>query len=396
MTAGCAPSSPGPAAGPAGPEVRWVRKPGGRVTVEVVGADSEALSALALPQVRREDWPSFLSVTVADGTRAGGAKRTPMLGTYRVTRDVITFEPRFPLEPGLRYRAEFDPARLRAVAAELSGRAGRRIDLKTPDVGSVAVEFSLPPPRSEPTTTVTAVYPSGDRLPENLLKFYLHFSAPMSRGEAYERVHLLDGSGKPIDLPFLELGEELWDPEGKRFTLLFDPGRIKSGLKPREEAGPVLEAGKPYTLVIDRDWHDARGNPLRDSFRKTFRAGPADKASPDPRAWKIHAPKSGTRDPLALILPEPLDHAMLRRTITVTGPSGRTVPGEVAIDSHETRWLFTPERRWEPGAYSLIADTSLEDLAGNGIGRPFEVDVFRKVERRENLETITLRFRIGN
>ena len=60
-----------------------------------------------------------------------------------------------------------------------------------------------------------------------------------------------------MDAPFLELDEELWSPDGDSLHLVFDPGRIKRGLKPREEVGPVLEAGKSYSLVIDREWVDA-------------------------------------------------------------------------------------------------------------------------------------------
>ena len=63
--------------------------------------------------------------------------------------------------------------------------------------------------------------------------------------------------------PFLELDEELWSPDGTRFTLIFDPGRIKRGLKPREEVGPVLEAGKSYSLVIDRRLARRIGKPAR-------------------------------------------------------------------------------------------------------------------------------------
>ena len=94
----------------------------------------------------------------------------------------------------------------------------------------------LAKPKTEPTV-VTQVYPTSDKLPENQLKFYLHFSAPMSRGDSYKHIQLLDEKGKAVELPFLELDEELWDPAGKRFTLFFDPGRIKRGLKPREEVG---------------------------------------------------------------------------------------------------------------------------------------------------------------
>ena len=139
----------------------------------------------------------------------------------------------------------------------------------------------------------------------------------MSRGEAYRRIRLLDAAGKPVDDPFLELDEELWSPDGTRFTLLFDPGRIKRGLKPREEVGPVLEAGKSYYLVIDRDWLDADGKPLKAGFRKTFRVGPPDETSPDPKTWSVRPPAPETRDPLEVRFPEPLDRALLDRLIAV-------------------------------------------------------------------------------
>ena len=121
---------------------------------------------------------------------------------------MLVFRPRFPLQPGLRYRA-------------VLGKSG--------DGQPLVRFFDLPTEHIEPMTHVRAVYPSADLLPENLLKFYLHFSAPMSRGEVYRRTRLLDGSGKSVEMAFLELEQELWDAEGKRLTILFDPGRIKRG-----------------------------------------------------------------------------------------------------------------------------------------------------------------------
>jgi hypothetical protein len=241
---------------------------------------------------------------------------------------------------------------------------------------------------------VEHVYPSKDTLPENQLKFYLHFSAPMSRGEAYRHVRLLDAHGKAIDLPFLELDEELWDGAGKRFTLFFDPGRIKRGLKPREEVGPALEEGKRYTLVIDRAWPDAEGEALKQPYRKSFRVGPPDDNPPDPTTWKLRPPAPGTRAPLVVTFPKPLDHALLHRLIWVTDSQGRKVPGTPAVADEETRWRFTPLQTWAAGTYHLVIDTRLEDLAGNTIGRPFEVDVFRPVQREVKTEAVRLRFDI--
>ena len=70
----------------------------------------------------------------------------------------------------------------------------------------------------------------------------------MLRGEAWEHLQLLDSNGKVIDLAFLEIDQELWDRDQRRLTVLFDPGRIKRGVLPRDEIGAALEAGKSYTL----------------------------------------------------------------------------------------------------------------------------------------------------
>lgn len=304
--------------------------------------------------------------------------RPPLLGTYTVDPEkrTVGFLPRFPLEPGVHYRLVYrDPtARGRFLTHTLS-------------VPALA--------RSVPTTRVVRVAPAGDVLPENLLKFYIHFSAPMGRGSAYEHVALLDESGRALDLPFLELGEELWGPNQQRFTLLFDPGRIKTGLKPREELGPVLRAGRTYTLVVDRRWRDAAGLPLAEGFRKTFRVGPPDATPPDPKAWTLTTPAAGTRAALVVRFPEPLDRALLERTLAVAGADGKPVAGRTAVHGDETAWSFWPEAPWGAGAYTLRVDRTLEDRAGNAIGRPFEVDVFRAVQRRETAEAVTVPFTVG-
>ena len=401
---GCAPGLPGSAAtsksslnAPIPPRIRWVQRPGSdRVAVEVLDADPEILGPLGRSKLTPEQWSSFFSIVVADDSDLV-KKKTPILGSYKRSAELaIVFEPRFPLEPGLKYRAEFNPVQLYAtVPPEGGGCSLCPIPWEPRTKKIVVSEFSLSARAAEATTSVAHVYPSRDELPENLLRFYVHFSAPMSRGEVYERVHLLDASGIPLESPFLELAEELWDPSGIRLTLQFDPGRIKKGLKPREEVGPILEAGKKYSLVIDRGWPDAQGNPLTAEYRKAFTAVPADETSPDPKSWKIHAPAARSREPLEVTFPESLHHAMLGRVLAVTDARTELVQGQIEIDRGETRWRFTPDVSWTPGPYALVVDQSLEDLAGNNITRPFEVDVFQKVERRATVETITLPFNQG-
>ena len=111
----------------------------------------------------------------------------------------------------------------------------------------------------------------------------------MRKGDSWKHLRLLR-DGVPVEYPFLELDQELWDRDQRRFTVLFDPGRIKRGLASLAEAGPALEEGHNYTLVIDRDWRDARGALLAEEFRKEFHVGAADRTPPDPKKWGVTAP----------------------------------------------------------------------------------------------------------
>ena len=72
------------------------------------------------------------------------------------------------------------------------------------------------------------------------------------------------------------------------------------------------------------------------------------------------------------------------------------VAGESAIEAGETRWLFTPRDPWTAGDYDLVALAFLEDLAGNRIGRAFEVDNFERTDLTPEPEKRTLRFNIAS
>jgi hypothetical protein len=308
-----------------------------------------------------EGWPSVFAVYAGEGDAP------PMLGAYTVENGRLTFRPRFPPAPGLRSRAVF----------------------RAPGKPALEAVFESPKVDLAPSTRVEHVYPSVDLLPDNQLKFYVHFSAPMRRGEAWQRIHLLDQKGSPVELPFLEVDQELWDREYKRLTVLFDPGRIKRGLAPLAEVGPAIEEGKRYTLLIEREWRDARGATLTAEFRKPFRVGPADRTPPDTSQWRLSKPRAGTPDALVVTFPKPLDYALLMRLLDVPG-----VAGTVSVGRMETEWRFVPKNTWKAGAYKLTVDRSLEDLAGNRIGRPFDVDTFERVSDHLDRETVSLPFEI--
>ena len=246
------------AAPPQNYSVRWTTDPAdtNKIGVEVTGLSADTIQELQRPEWKPAQWQELLSVYAGQGDLISDIGLLPMLGVYRVVSNLFRFDPQFPLEPGVNYRAIFHPDRL----------PGDRAKGGDP----IMADFKAPSRQSSPTTVVTHVYPSADVLPENLLKFYVHFSAPMSRGHIYDYMHLRDDAGKEVEIPFLEIDEELWNPAMTRLTLFIDPGRIKRGVQPLEEVGPALQEGKRYRLVIDQLWKDGSGNPLKEAFQKTF------------------------------------------------------------------------------------------------------------------------------
>jgi hypothetical protein len=352
------------------PRIQWVPA-AERTCVEVSGLDDAALVAVRDWPV--EKWRELLAVRVKqDGAPA-------MLGKWQADARTVRFTPQFPLTPGVAYRAEFDTIRLPGAAA---------------DARRVTSEFTVPTPPRGAATVVTHVFPSADEVPENLLKFYLHFSAPMSRGHIYDHIHLRNEAGKDVELPFLEIDEELWDPEMKRLTLFIDPGRIKRGVRPLEEIGPALEQGRRFTLAIDAAWLDATGQPLAQKHERTFRVGPPDRAPIEPSEWKITAPSAGSTDALRIAFPKPMDHALALRLLRVTRAAGTPVEGTTALADAERRWTFTPARPWLPGPHQLIVTTTLEDLAGNNIGKAFEVDLRERGELLDLAKSVKLPFEV--
>lgn len=195
--------------------------------------------------------------------------------------------------------------------------------------------------------------------------------------------------------PFLPLDTEFWNGDRTRFTVFFDPGRVKRGVLPNEQMGRSLQNGRAYTLVVDREWRDGQGLPLTQAFRRTFRVGPPDNRRIDTTTWRVAPPAAGTRDGLVVTFPKPLDHGLLMRALGVVARNGSAVEGTVAIGSVETEWAFTPRAPWAPGEYRLKVLTILEDLAGNGILKSFEVDRFDRADTRGEPPAVYVDFRVA-
>lgn len=332
----------------------------GADAVVVTGLSSDELHSLEEQSLDDAAWRRVLRVMVAGGP----VDQPAVAGTYEIAGDAIRFRPMFPFDPGRRYDVAFDRARVP----------------RPHDDTSVSATLVLPAIEQAPSTRVTRILPTSGEWPENLLRLYVEFSAPMSRTSGLNHVRLIDDQGLEVVDPFLPLDVEFWNADYTRYTLFLDPGRVKQGILPNEQLGRALVAGRRYALEVDAEWRDANGLPLIESYRQTLEAGPADERPVDPSGWRIEAPGAGSPDALVVTFPEPLDHGLLQRAVGVVDADGAPVMGETVIEEGETSWRFVPRDAWQAGGYALVVLSILEDPAGNQVGKRFEVDRFDRVD----------------
>ena len=70
------------------------------------------------------------------------------------------------------------------------------------------------------------------------------------------------------------------------------------------------------------------------------------------------------------------------------------VSGRVTVERGETRWQLQPEAPWRAGKYTLRTGADITDLAGNKVGRAFEIDRFEQVDERLVRQTRDIPFSI--
>ncbi|GAB4038915.1 hypothetical protein GCM10028774_38640 [Spirosoma jeollabukense] len=302
-----------------------------------------------------------LAVRLAD-------QNTAILGNYKRIDDSIIFEPLIPFTRGLRYVLWLKNKRLS--------------------------EITIPGLSSGDKPALLAIYPSGDSLPDNLLKIYLHFSRPMREGQSQKYVSLVKNKTDTLPGVFLDLQPELWNAERTILTLWLDPGRIKRDLQPNKRLGAPLQRGEQYQLVVSAAWPDQQGATLAKTTTKTFSTVQRDSLSPVPARWRINQPRTGSGQPLDVAFGESLDYNLLTETLHVLDQDRKIVSGKWQLADSEKRGLFIPSEAWKGGLYRLRIESRLEDLAGNNLNRPFDRNITGKNRPVSTQPFVELRFNV--
>ena len=274
-----------------------------------------------------------------------------------------------------------------------------------PDKTLLAPNGAMPTGRRHLPAPPVRIEPGHGCLPANHLKFYLHFTGPMERGAVFQYLRLAEIDRNGVEIaevpePFREV--ELWDETFTRLTLWFHPGRQKPGVNLNVEIGPILEPGKRYRLKISEKWRTESGTPLGDApVALEFAAKEPDLTQPNPAKWLFQT----TAGRLVIHTDDLLDPASQLTSLSI-----RSADGKVTEEIETIRATVRPSPKppflstslqifrrggaWPPGRYRLIVDPKLEDLAGNSVARPFNVDLEKRPGFAERTEPVVISFEI--
>ena len=214
------------------------------------------------------------------------------------------------------------------------------------------------------------VRPAGGTVPANLLRLHLEFDVPSWIPHALAAVRLVGDEG-PIEMPFLDLEEGLWDPDLRRLTLLLHPGRIKSGLLARAALGGALAPALPLWLQVELTAFTADAGSGWTTVA-SFDVVAAETRPLDMTAWTLDAPPAASNVPLTVWFDRTVDALALRHGLAVLDATDQPVPVAVLPADDGRSVALAPERPWDAGAHRLVVRDDFEDVAGNRIGVAFE------------------------
>jgi hypothetical protein len=291
--------------------------------------------------------PAYEHLSIFVENKAGDYGSNAVQGRYSIKNEYLVFTPYFPFELGMKY-----------VARTINPGKNDDFAYHTFQVGKK---------QTYAKAKVLSIHPLADEIPENSLRFYIYFNTPMKKGHALKHIQLADPQGNVDKHAFMEFKQELWSPDGKRLTVLFDPGRIKRGVSTNFELGPSLLEGNKYTLTISGTWQDVYGQELSVKATKEFIVGSAYRTTLKVGELYIQKPEANSTEKLSIHFDRIIDHALVQSMIRIEDEKNKAIAGSWETSGDETVVHFIPAKPWKKGKYKIIMDGSFEDVAGNNL-----------------------------
>ncbi len=290
-------------------------------------------------------------------------------GRYKIEGDYLMFSPFYPFDQGMTYTVR-----------------SKHLDN---DSDYSYQSFLLEKNHLVEEAKVLQVYPTANLLPENMLRFYIYFNTPMQKGQALNYIQLIDADGNIDAQAFMEFKQELWSSDGKRLTILFDPGRIKRGVSTNMALGPALIEGNQFYLTISTAWQDVYGQPLSEKTCKEFAVVKAYRDHLKVNGLAINKPKPNSSEPLGIHFDRVMDHALIQSMIQIEDEERKFLAGHWVTLEQEHLIQFMPENSWLKGIYRIVIDSRLEDVAGNNLHSlldTFDSDKESKFDTYQSIE----------
>ena len=180
------------------------------------------------------------------------------------------------------------------------------------------------------------------------------------------RIPLLNDEEQVVREPFLVLSQELWSVDGRRLTVLMEPGRIKRGLGTDPSHEPALVIGRTYSLVVTA---------LGQTARHTFRVSDPVLEAVEEANWRLVSPTVGSLDPAVVHFDRVMDAALCEDEIGILTSSREVVETRVSLAPDGTAARLIPSRPWRAGEHRLVASERLEDVCGNRLGEALDHDL---------------------
>jgi hypothetical protein len=230
---------------------------------------------------------------------------------------------------------------------------------------------------------VETIYPQGDTLPENILKFHIKFSKKISPVDVYKHLHFIDHTGTEMTKVILDMQTPIIDETGTVLSFWVDPGRQKRGLLLNELYGVPFKIYNTYTLMVDDQIKNTENQPIQSKYAKTFAIGKPIRKRIDENT-DIAVKK--TKDTIVIKTNQEMDYKTVKHYIQLLNEGKNEIPSEIAFFKNEIKIIPTPNQGLS-APYFLAINPLLEDVCGNNFKYAFdrEIDATEKTHRNNGM-----------
>ncbi|SMP26816.1 hypothetical protein SAMN06264346_10967 [Chryseobacterium profundimaris] len=295
--------------------------------------------------------------------------QTSLLGSYYKIEDTIFFEPQFELGEGLSFSVNFS----------YKNNTVKKLYKTKPIDNSIIQEID-----------VKEIYPRDNKIPKNVLTFYVEFPVPMIEDESvYRYVNLLDENKKTLAHVWYNKARWISD---KVMMIMIHPGRVKKDISYYDNLGEIFTVSKKYYLEITDKIKPLNSNSKLIYFTKEFEIINPLNTCPKVLEDKLNNPKKNTFDKLKIAFDRPIDFFSAQIGISVKNyDSDIAFEGKIIPGSEDTEWYFVPAKPWTEKKYTLIFNKYLSDPSGNSLIKPFETTTIKKSYTRPVAKKINIK-----